>query len=93
MRLLCGSLDVPWNIKKREVDRRDRSMKENEKHIKDAAHSKKLGTAISLCGEKLLMDFYFLDVDHAVDNAIRRGRLIPCSACINTALESFGSED
>ena len=65
-------------------------MSEVVKHIAET-HADRIGTTI--CGRRLgPTEFYFVDIDHAFNNARNRGRLLTCKRCIAEVAKQFREE-
>lgn len=44
---------------------------------------------VALCGRDLGFEFYFVNVDHALRERARRGRLLVCQWCVTALAEAL----
>ena len=57
-----------------------------QKHIADT-HADRAGK--TLCGVSIGLNWVFMEVDHAFQNARNEGRLVPCPDCLSAVLAAF----
>jgi len=62
-------------------------MKDYEKHVRSERLSNEHGHAMAYCGERITMEFHFVNAEHALSNAQANGRLIPCRKCKKRMIE------
>ncbi len=60
-----------------------------QKHIADT-HSERAGK--SLCGADIQVEWAFMNVDHAFQNARNEGRNVPCPDCLAVMFAAFKSQ-
>ena len=68
-------------------------MKHYYKHILDNKTTEKDGVKTSFCGERLDLDFHFIDVEHAVRNRQNRGLLLPCKKCVSKIIKELKNKE
>jgi len=51
-------------------------------HIKCIAHTHADKIGVAWCGRRLVHEWAFVDIDHAVYTVEQKQRLVPCQACV-----------
>jgi hypothetical protein len=62
-------------------------------HVKCIAHTHADLIGLSWCGKRVSHEWRFVNIDHAVYNALHEGRLLACAECIEAIFDAFRPQE
>lgn len=62
---------------------------QTEEYIKHIRHTHEDKKKTAWCGQELIFDWAFVNIDHVAYNNMNGGRLLPCKKCVEKVIEAL----